>query len=126
MDHNSFTDSQRKPLSFYRLPRALIKNAEFRLLSANAKLLYALLLDRMSLSVRNGWLDDHGRVYIYYTIAEICGDLGCSRVTAGKLLAELDADGGFGLIERKHQGIGKPDRIYVKIILVSTAQTSQN
>ena len=64
----------------------------------------------MSLSVKNGWQDGEGRTYVYYAIAEICEDLGCSRVTAGKLLAELER---IGLIERKKQGQGKPDRIYV-------------
>ena len=70
----------------------------------------ALLLDRVSLSVRNGWRDGEGRTYVYYAVAEICEDFGCSRVTAGKLLSELE---GIGLIERKKQGQGKPDRIYV-------------
>ena len=29
-----------------------------------------MLLDRMSLSIKNEWYDDSGRVYIYYTVDE--------------------------------------------------------
>ena len=69
-----------------------------------------LLLDRVSLTARKGRRDGEGRTYVYYAIAEICEDFGCSLVTAGKLLSELKR---IGLIERKNQGQGKPDRIYV-------------
>ena len=86
----------------------------FKTLSTDAKLLYSLLLDRMGLSLKNNWLDDEGRVYIYYTIDEIQEDLGCGHVKAGKLLAELDTKSGIGLIERIKQGQGKPTKIYVK------------
>ena len=73
-----------------------------------------ILLDRMSLSAKNGWFDDLGRVYIYYTVDEITEDLCCSYGKACKLLAELDTEKGIGLIECKKQGQGKPTRIYVK------------
>ncbi len=79
-----------------------------------AKLLYGMMLDRMGLSLRNGWLDKTGRVYIYYTVEEIQSDLGCGHVKAGRLLAELDTVKGIGLIERVRQGQGKPTKIYVK------------
>ena len=73
-----------------------------------------MLLDRMSLSIKNEWYDDTGRVYIYYTVDEICSCLNCGRDKAMKLLAELDTGKGVGLIERIKQGQGKPTRIYVK------------
>ena len=57
--------------SFYRIPRLLIVGKRFSGLSIDAKLLYGLMLDRMNLSARNGWYDDAGRVYIYYTLEEI-------------------------------------------------------
>ena len=72
----------------------------------------AILLDRMNLSARNGWLDEEGRVYIIFTIEEIKGALGCAEKKAVKLLDELEKK--CGLIERKRQGLGKPNLIYVK------------
>lgn len=113
MNYEYFYGSQADSYSFYRIPRAIIKGPEFKGLSLAAKLLYGLLLDRMSLSRSNGWLDDKGRVFIYYTVEEIQEDLSCGHVKAGKLLAELDSKG-IGLIERVRQGQGKPARIYVK------------
>ena len=74
-------------------------------------MLYGLLLDRMSLSAKNGWYDGAGRVYIYYTLEEIQNDLRCTHGKAVKLLAELDKGKGFGLIERVKQGQGRPTKI---------------
>lgn len=100
--------------SFYRIPRQLITGSDFKRLSTDAKLLYGLLLDRMGLSAKNGWYDDAGRVFIYYTLDEIQEDLNCGHDKAVKLLAELDKGKGFGLIERVKQGQGRPAKIYVK------------
>ena len=100
--------------SFYRVPRLLIKEERFKGLSSDAKLLYGLMLDRLSLSRKNGWLDQEERAYIYYTVDTIMEDLGCAKATCLKILAELDTKKGIGLIERIRQGLGKPDRIYVK------------
>ena len=119
---------QSEGFSFYRIPKQLVKGREYRPLSPAGKLLFGLLLDRVSLSVKNGWRDGEGRTYVYYAVAEICEDFGCSRVTAGKLLSELKR---IGLIERKKQGQGKPDRIYVlqfcakSDILTSQKETSR-
>ncbi len=100
--------------SFYRVPRLLIKDERFRGLSSDAKLLYGLMLDRMALSMKSGWLDDKNRAYIIYTIDDIMEDLGCARATCVKVIKELDSDNGIGLIEKKRRGLGKPDIIYVK------------
>jgi len=100
--------------SFYRIPRQLVTGERFKRLSTDAKLLYGLLMDRMSLSTKNGWYDEAGRVYIYYTLDEIQNDLCCGHEKAVKLLAELDKGKGFGLIERVKQGQGRPSKIYVK------------
>ena len=100
--------------SFYRIPRQLITGERFKRLSTDAKLLYGLLLDRMGLSAKNGWYDEQGRVYIYYTLDEIQEDLNCAHGKAVKLLSELDTGNGFGLIERVKQGQGRPTKIYVK------------
>lgn len=100
--------------SFYRVPRLLIKDERFKELSSDAKLLYGLMLDRMALSIKNGWFDEENRAYIHYTLDNIMEDLGCAREKCSKVIAELDSKKGIGLIEKKRQGLGKPDIIYVK------------
>ena len=100
--------------SFYRIPKVLFTAEIFKGLSTDAKLLYGLLLDRMQLSWKNGWVDKEGRVFIYYQRQKIVESMGCGSKKAGLLLAELDDKKGIGLITRVHQGLGKPDRIYVR------------
>ena len=117
MDNQNFDyyyGDESSQFSFYRIPRQLVTSERFYRLSTDAKLLYGLLLDRMGLSAKNGWYDEVGRVYIYYTLEEIQNDLRCAHGKAGKLLAELDKGKGFGLIERVRQGQGRPTKIYVK------------
>ena len=110
--------AEAEQFSFYRVPRLLIKDERFKGLSSDAKLLYGLMLDRMSLSIKNGWFDDENRAYIHYTVENIMEDLGCARATCAKVIAELDSKKGIGLIEKKRQGLGKPDIIYVKNFVV--------
>ena len=105
--------------AFYRLPKALITDSYFKHLSTDAKLLYGLMLDRLSLSMMNGWIDEENRVYIYFTLEDICELLNCKTDKAVKLLAELDTNKGIGLIERVKQGQGKPTKIYVKKFVAS-------
>ena len=110
--------AEAEQFSFYRVPRLLIKDERFKGLSSDAKLLYGLMLDRMSLSMKNSWFDDENRAYIHYTVENIMEDLGCARATCAKVIAELDSKKGIGLIEKKRQGLGKPDIIYVKNFVV--------
>lgn len=77
----------------------------------------------MGLSVKSEWYDDDRRVFIYYTVEEICEDMTCGRDKAMKLLAELDTGKGIGLIERVKQGQGKPTKIYVKRFTTGTITT---
>lgn len=100
--------------SFYRIPKLLMKDSRFKKLSSDAKLLYGLMLDRMSLSIKNRWLDEKNRAYIIYTVDSIMEDLGCAKPTCVKIMKELDSEKGIGLIEKKRRGLGKPDIIYVK------------
>ena len=100
--------------SFYRIPKLLITDKSFSSISTDAKLLYGLMLDRMSLSIKNGWTDDLGRVYIYFPIEEVMELLHCKSEKATRLMTELDSKKGIGLIERVRQGQGKPAIIYVK------------
>ena len=112
MTFDYFYGQQAELFTFYRVPKVLFTEECFWNVSTDAKLLYGILLDRMNLSARNGWLDDEGRVYIIFTIEEIKGSLGCAEKKAVKLLDELEKK--CGLIERKRQGLGKPNLIYVK------------
>lgn len=114
MDFPYYYGDESNQFSFYRIPRQLITGESFKNLSTDAKLLYGLLLDRMGLSAKNGWYDRQGRVYIYYTLEEIQEDLGCGHNKAVRLMAELDTNKGYGLIERVKQGQGRPAIIYVK------------
>ena len=108
-----FYGDEAMQFTYFRIPCQLITHPRFKHLSTDSKLLCGMLLDRMSLSIKNEWYDDTGRVYIYYTVDEVCSSLNCGRDKAMRLLAELDTGKGVGLIERKKQGQGKPTRIYV-------------
>ena len=110
--YDYFYGAEAEQFSFYRIPKVLFTEEHFRSVSAEAKVLYGLLLDRMSLSCKNGWLDKEGRVYIIFTIEEVMTALSCADQKAGKLLHELESK--CRLIERKRQGLGKPNLIYVK------------
>ena len=107
-----FYGPQAEQFAFYRIPKALFTDPAFRSISTDAKALYGLLLDRMNLSARNDWLDEQGRVYIVFTVEEIMESLACGNKKAVGLLRELEV--GAGLIERRRQGLGKPNLIYVK------------
>ena len=100
-----------KLFSFYRIPKALFQEQRFQNLSTDAKTLYGILLDRMSLSVKNEWFDKQGRVFIIFTIEDVKRTLRCADNKVTRLLRELE---NFGLIERKRRGQGKPCLVYVK------------
>ena len=97
--------------SFFRIPKALFQEQQFQDLSTDAKTLYGILIDRMSLSVKNEWFDKKGRVFIIFTIEDVKRTLRCADNKATRLLRELEE---FGLIERKRRGQGKPCLVYVK------------
>ena len=97
--------------SYFRIPKALFQDSRFQQLSTDARTLYGILLDRMSLSAKNGWLDEQGRVYIIYTVREVQESLCCAEHKAVKLFRELED---IDLIKRKRRGLGRPSLIYVK------------
>ena len=107
-----FYGAQAEQFSFYRVPKVLFTREQFKQLSAEAKILYGIMLDKLNLSVKNKWVDEKGRVYIIYTIEQIMEDMNCADQKATKLLDELEKK--CGLIERKRQGLGKPNLIFVK------------
>lgn len=106
-----FYGDEAEQYTFYRIPKVLFTDPSYRRISSDAKILYGLMLDRMGLSVRNGWLDDCNRVFIYFTLEDALEYLCCGHTKAVGLFGELDK---HGLIERKKQGQGKPTKIYVK------------
>ena len=114
MQYEYFYGAQAEQFSFYRIPKALFTEPNFRELSTDAKVLYGILLDRMSLSLKNQWLDAQNKVYIIFTVEEIMDALNCANQKATRLMVELEKQA--GLIERKRQGLGKPKKIYVKNI----------
>ena len=107
--------------SFYRIPKALFQEQQFQDLSTDAKTLYGILLDRMSLSVKNEWFDKKGRVFIIFTIEDVKRTLRCADNKATRLLRELEE---FGLIERKRRGQGKPCLVYVKNFSAESSKES--
>lgn len=98
--------------SFVRVPKLLLQHEAYQRISSEAKLLYSLLLDRVGLSHKNGWRDKQNRIYIIYPIAEVMEEMNCGKNKAVQLLDELEQKA--DLIERKRQGLGKPNLIYVK------------
>ena len=110
--YDYFYGAQSDQFSFIRIPTVLFSEERFKALSAEAKVLYGILLKRMDLSARNGWFDKQGRVYIICTLEEIMETLNCADKKATRLMNELETK--CGLIERKRQGLGRPNLIYVK------------
>ena len=119
-----FYGAQAEQFSFYRVPKVLFTRDQFKDLSAEAKTLYGIMLDKLDLSVRNNWTDEQGRVYIIYTIEQIMRDLNCGNKKAGQLLQELEEKG--GLIERKRQGLGRPNLIFVKNFISSVVNSASS
>ena len=114
MQFDYFYGNEAEQFTFYRIPKILITSPHFKKISDSAKLLYGLMLDRMSLSIRNGWLDDDNRAYIFFTTNDVMEQMCCGTEKATKMLTELDSEKGIGLIERVKQGQGKPAIIYLK------------
>ena len=80
--YDYFYGQQAELFSFYRVPKVLFTDEKFSNISSDAKLLYGIMLDRMNLSAKNGWVDELGRVYIIFTIEEIKCALGCAEKKA--------------------------------------------
>lgn len=114
MQFDYFYGNEAEQFTFYRIPKVLITSPQFKKVSDSAKILYGLMLDRMSLSIKNGWFDEQGRAYIFFKTDDIMELMDCKSQKATKLVAELNTEKGIGLIERVKQGQGKPARIYLK------------
>ena len=115
-----FYGTEAEMFAFYRVPKLLVTSEYFKELSSDAKLLYGLMLDRMSISIKNEWKDEQNRAFIYFSVEEIMESLNCGRNKAIKCLQELDSESGIGLIEKRRQGMGKSSIIYVKNFVMAT------
>lgn len=114
---NYFYGKEAEQFSFFRIPKLLFTDKVFKGLSSDAKVLYGILLDRMSLSMKNAWLDDENKVYIIFTIEEIERIMNFGKNKSINTMKELEQ---FGLIEKKRRGLGKPNILYVKSFVVET------
>lgn len=117
-----YRGAEAEQYSFYRIPKILFTDAIFQELSCEAKVLYGLMLDRMSLSLKNQWMDEEERVYIIFTVNNICELMNCGTQKAVRLLKELDVKTGIGLIEKKRLGLGKANIIYVKNFMIKNEE----
>ncbi len=122
MKYNYFYGMVTEYFLFYRLPKIFFEKDEFIDVSLEIKVLYSLMLERTNLSATNGWLDNKGRLYIIFTIDDVKKYIGCSDKKAVNLMNELEKV--YFLIERKCQGLGKPNIIYVKNLIKVTVDNS--
>lgn len=121
-----FYGSGADAFSFYRIPKLLFTYDYFKQLSTDAKVLYGLMLDRMGLSVKNKWFDNDNRAYIYFSVEDAMELLNCGKNKAIKSMQELDSETGIGLIEKRRQGMGKANIIYVKSFTVDDMEKFNN
>lgn len=121
MAFDYFYPEQAEQFAFFRIPKILFKDKRFKNISTDAKVLYGMMLDRVSLSVKNNWMDEDGRIYIIFTLEDIMEEMNCGNQKATKLQVELEKK--CGLIERKRQGQGKPTLIYVKNFISNTSES---
>ena len=121
-----FYGQQAESYTFYRIPKVMFTEDRFKGLSCEAKVLYGLMLDRMSLSTKNEWLDEEGKVYIVFPLSDIRELIHCSKQTAVNLVHELDTELGMGLIEQSRPGLGKANVFYVKNFMAPIERERNN
>jgi hypothetical protein len=95
---------------FFRVPKLLFESELYKKMSAESKLLYAILKDRFELSVKNNWIDADGNIYFIFTVEEIGEMLGYGKDKVIKLKKELKK---YDLLEEVRQGLNKPNLIYL-------------
>lgn len=120
--YDYFYGSEAEQDVFVRLPKQLIYDQIYCGLSSDAKILYAIMLDRMSLSLKNGWKDQQGRYYITFPIDAVIAAIHCARQKANKLLKELE---NIGLLDSKRRGQGKANLLYLKHMVCDSIQAEQ-
>ena len=117
---NYFYSQKEKAMPYLAIPLFLLDDS-YHQLSSEAKLLYGLLLRRVNLSRKKGWLDDCGRVFQHYPITEVMKSLDCCKQKAVDTLRELVA---ADLLEKQNQGLGKPAKLLLKTPIVCKSDSS--
>ena len=102
--------SQVKTERFYQLPKYLFEDAYFKKMSAEAKIMYALLKDRFELSIQNEWIDKNNNIYFIFSNKHLCEYLGYAEQKIIKLKKELIS---FNLLTQERVGLNKPNRLYL-------------
>ena len=110
MNFNYLSASGIDKFTFYRMPKILFVDDYFSAISCEAKVLYGLLLDRATLSKSNNWIDELGRVYVFFKQTEAMEMLNIKKNKVIAIFKELED---IGLLIRKKLGQGKPTRLYV-------------
>ena len=109
--------------SFYQIPKSLFTNDNYKGLGSDARIIYALLKDRMSLSRKNNWKDENGDIYLLFTQDEIKELLDVSLSTVSRAMKALKE---YDLIEIVRQGLNMPNKIYIrKTVVDRQIKTSQ-
>ena len=105
--------------AFYQFPQWLLKEEPYKNLGDKAKLMYMLLFDRRTLSIKNKWYDDNGQIYMYFTNKQFMEELSCSEPAIIKAKKELTK---FGLLKEVRQGVNRPNRLYINGTKESSVQ----
>ena len=105
--------------AFYQFPQWLLKEEPYKNSGDKAKLMYMLLFDRRTLSIKNKWYDNDGQIYMYFTNEQFMKELNCSEKTIIKAKKELSQ---IGLLKEVRQGINRPNRLYINGTVESTGQ----
>lgn len=111
MGFDYYYGQEAEQFNFIKIPQVFFTDEQFVSMSCEAKILYGLMLNRMSLSMKNEWLDDENRVYIIYTVEDVMETMFCAKAKAVKTIKELED---MKLIEKNRRGFGQPTLIYVK------------
>ena len=127
IEFDYYYGAEAEQFTFIRVPKVLFTDKEhFGSLSNEAKLMYGLLLERMSLSRKNNWIDDENRVYIIFLIEEIEEIMDVCHDKALNILKELDDVNGIGLVKKKRRGLGLPSILYVKNFIINESDSLRN
>lgn len=124
MNRNFYKINEVQHHKYYQVPKELFTNPRYKTtLNNDAKILYAILLDRMELSRTNGWVEDDGTIYLIFKREELSDILGLCETTVWRAMKQLKA---VGLIGEKRQGLTKPNLIYIGKIDCSDPEKPQD